>query len=30
MKEADGDHALITGLFVVFEAEGKLSLGSGN
>jgi hypothetical protein len=28
MKEADGDHTLITGLVEAFEAEGKLSLGS--
>jgi hypothetical protein len=30
MKEADGDHALITGLLEAFEAKGKFSLGSYN
>jgi hypothetical protein len=30
MKEADGDHALITRLLEAFEAERKFSLGSCN
>jgi hypothetical protein len=27
MKEAAGDHVLITGLLQAFEAEGRLGLG---